>query len=179
MLKRKIMCLSLARLRHTLGRKLLNGGKFRIDSSFDLHDVIHMVENTIISPKLVKFLDLVVQTTIWIIWKFKNNMVLSKQHPSKNLLLNDIKLMSYTWISSRYRKACLNWQDQVAPRELMFGSCKDFNKKFYNSLGMDIKEMDIIKAKTDKAEHEKERVHKRREFVSKRSIKVNNGQPTK
>ncbi|GJX74579.1 hypothetical protein Tco_0313174, partial [Tanacetum coccineum] len=35
--------------------------------------------------------------------------------------------------------------------------------------GTDIKEMDIIKAKTDKAKHEKERVHKRREFVSKRT----------
>ncbi|GJW61543.1 hypothetical protein Tco_0110878 [Tanacetum coccineum] len=67
-----------------------------------------MAENTTISPKLVKFLDVVVQTTIWIIWKFRNNMVFSKKRPSKNLLLNDIKLMSYTWISSRYRKACLN-----------------------------------------------------------------------
>ncbi|GKE58817.1 RNA-directed DNA polymerase, eukaryota, reverse transcriptase zinc-binding domain protein, partial [Tanacetum coccineum] len=83
--------------------------KIPYDSSFDLHDVIHMAENTTISPKLVKFLDVVVQTTIWIIWKFRNNMVFSKKRPSKNLLLNDIKLMSYTWISSRYRKACLNW----------------------------------------------------------------------
>ncbi|GKB43931.1 hypothetical protein Tco_0888873 [Tanacetum coccineum] len=40
-----------------------------------------------------------------------------------------------------------------------------------STLGTDIKEMDIIKAKMDKAKHEKERVYKRREFVSKRSIK--------
>ena len=77
--------------------------------SFDLHDVIHMADNSIIARKLVKFLDVVVQTTIWTIWKFRNNMVFSKKRPSKNLLLNDIKLMSFTWISSRYRKACLNW----------------------------------------------------------------------
>ncbi|GJS25048.1 reverse transcriptase domain-containing protein [Tanacetum coccineum] len=42
--------------------------------------------------------------------------------------------------------------------------------------GTDIKEMDIIKAKTDKSEHEKERVHKIREFLAKVN-KVNLGQP--
>ncbi|GKD39774.1 hypothetical protein Tco_1259981, partial [Tanacetum coccineum] len=47
---------------------------------------------------------------------------------------------------------------------------------------MDIKEMDKIKAKTDKAEHEKERVHKSRELSSygqQKSTLVNNGQLTK
>ncbi|GJS89127.1 RNA-directed DNA polymerase, eukaryota, reverse transcriptase zinc-binding domain protein [Tanacetum coccineum] len=83
--------------------------KIPYDSSFHLHDVIHMAENTIISPKLVKFLDVVVETPIWITMKFRNNMVFSKKRLSKNLLLNDIKLMSYAWVSSRYRKACLNW----------------------------------------------------------------------
>ncbi|GKC38147.1 RNA-directed DNA polymerase, eukaryota, reverse transcriptase zinc-binding domain protein [Tanacetum coccineum] len=53
--------------------------KIPYDSSFDLNDVIHMGDNTIISPKLVKFLDVVVQTTIWTIWKFRNNMVFSKK----------------------------------------------------------------------------------------------------
>ncbi|GJR64355.1 putative reverse transcriptase domain-containing protein [Tanacetum coccineum] len=44
--------------------------------------------------------------------------------------------------------------------------------------GTDIKEMDIIKAKTDKAEHEKERVHESRELSSygqQKSTLVNNG----
>ncbi|GJU83972.1 hypothetical protein Tco_1291518 [Tanacetum coccineum] len=46
----------------------------------------------------------------------------------------------------------------------------------------DIKEMDKIKAKTDKAEHEKERVHKSQELSSygqQKSTLVNNGQLTK
>ncbi|GJS26730.1 retrovirus-related pol polyprotein from transposon TNT 1-94 [Tanacetum coccineum] len=38
--------------------------------------------------------------------------------------------------------------------------------KYRGMIGTDIKEMDIIKAKTDKAEHEKERVHKSRELSS-------------
>ncbi|GJV33143.1 hypothetical protein Tco_1393543 [Tanacetum coccineum] len=48
--------------------------------------------------------------------------------------------------------------------------------------GTDIKEMDKIKAKTDKAEHEKERVNKSRELSSygqQKSTLVNNGQLTK
>ncbi|GJW32111.1 hypothetical protein Tco_0052143 [Tanacetum coccineum] len=50
------------------------------------------------------------------------------------------------------------------------------------SEGTDIKEMDIIKAKTDKAEHEKEKVYKSRELSSygqQKSTLVNNGQLTK
>ncbi|GJW33398.1 RNA-directed DNA polymerase, eukaryota, reverse transcriptase zinc-binding domain protein [Tanacetum coccineum] len=60
-------------------KEFIKWRKIPHDSSFDLHDMIHMADNTIISQKLIKFLDVVVQTTIWTIWKSRNNMVFSKK----------------------------------------------------------------------------------------------------
>ncbi|GJU93321.1 ribonuclease H-like domain-containing protein [Tanacetum coccineum] len=53
--------------------------------------------------------------------------------------------------------------DHVGEVETVYGSLK---VTLLSGDGTDIKEMDIIKAKTDKAEHEKERVHKSRELSS-------------
>ncbi|GJS27794.1 hypothetical protein Tco_0488414 [Tanacetum coccineum] len=50
-------------------------------------------------------------------------------------------------------------------KELMVSVLKDPEIE-HIALGTDIKEMDIMKAKTDKAEHEKERVHKSQELSS-------------
>ncbi|GJS46082.1 retrovirus-related pol polyprotein from transposon TNT 1-94 [Tanacetum coccineum] len=58
----------------------------------------------------------------------------------------------------------------------------DTYNQVFGYIGTDIKEMDKIKAKTDKAEHEKERVHKSQELSShgqQKSTLVNNGQLTK
>ncbi|GKA36926.1 RNA-directed DNA polymerase, eukaryota, reverse transcriptase zinc-binding domain protein, partial [Tanacetum coccineum] len=66
-----------------------------------LMDVIQLADNAPIASNHSKFLDVVVQTTIWSIWKFRNDMAFSHVRPRKDLLLNDIKLMSYNWISSR------------------------------------------------------------------------------
>ncbi|GJY65640.1 zinc finger, CCHC-type, retrotransposon gag domain protein [Tanacetum coccineum] len=71
--------------------------------AINLADRVHMPNH------LVGFFDAVVQLTMWFLWRFQNDMSFSFKRPSKDLILNDIKLASYKWISSRVRTVRLNW----------------------------------------------------------------------
>ncbi|GKD50077.1 RNA-directed DNA polymerase, eukaryota, reverse transcriptase zinc-binding domain protein [Tanacetum coccineum] len=51
-----------------------------------------------ILPKLKKPFNVVVNTTLWHHWNFKNNAIFSSKYPRKELLLNDIKLSSFNCI---------------------------------------------------------------------------------
>ncbi|GJY92585.1 EGF-like calcium-binding protein [Tanacetum coccineum] len=53
--------------------------------------------------------DVVVQTTLWILWRFQNETCFSSKRPSKQFILSDIKLSSFNSISCRLRKVHLNW----------------------------------------------------------------------
>ena len=72
-------------------------------------DAALLADRVLILPKLKKAFDVAVNTTLWHLWNFRNNAIFSPKRPRKELLLNDIKLSSFTWFSSRNRKASLNW----------------------------------------------------------------------
>ncbi|GJS84774.1 RNA-directed DNA polymerase, eukaryota, reverse transcriptase zinc-binding domain protein [Tanacetum coccineum] len=73
-----------------------------------LQDLVHLADHTPLGEKFTKFFDVVVQTTIWSIWRYRNNVIFSAKKPSKNLIFNDIKMHSFNWIVSRGRKVSLN-----------------------------------------------------------------------
>ncbi|GJS29678.1 gag-pol polyprotein, partial [Tanacetum coccineum] len=78
-----------------------------------LEDVISLSDHVLLETKFLNYFDVVVQTTIWHLWIFRNNTIFSQKRPQKSLLLNDIKLSSYTWITSRKKKNSLIKWDEI------------------------------------------------------------------
>ena len=74
-------------------------------------DMISLADRVPIATNQLKYFDVVVQTAIWHLWSYRNKVTFSVKRPSKDLIFNDIKLSSFTWISSRNKKASLNWLD--------------------------------------------------------------------
>ncbi|GJX30645.1 RNA-directed DNA polymerase, eukaryota, reverse transcriptase zinc-binding domain protein [Tanacetum coccineum] len=74
-----------------------------------LQDVISLADHSPLQSKSSRFFDAVVQTTIWSLWRFRNNTIFSTKRPSRVLLFNDIKTLSYHWITSRCRNSSFNW----------------------------------------------------------------------
>ncbi|GJY77676.1 putative reverse transcriptase domain-containing protein [Tanacetum coccineum] len=74
-----------------------------------LMDVVNLVDRVAIPTNHRAAFDVVVQTTLWILWRFRNETCFSPKRPSKELILNDIKLSSFNSISCRLGKAHLNW----------------------------------------------------------------------
>ncbi|GJT11855.1 RNA-directed DNA polymerase, eukaryota, reverse transcriptase zinc-binding domain protein [Tanacetum coccineum] len=58
-----------------------------------LQDLVHLADHTPLGEKFTKFFDVVVQTTIWSIWRYRNNVIFSAKKPSKDLIFNDIKML--------------------------------------------------------------------------------------
>ncbi|GJZ60497.1 probable L-type lectin-domain containing receptor kinase S.5 [Tanacetum coccineum] len=66
-----------------------------------LHDAICLADQTHFATKKKRLFDVVVQTTLSCLWRFRNHIIFSNKRPSKDLMLNDIKLLSFNWITSR------------------------------------------------------------------------------
>ncbi|GJS34885.1 putative RNA-directed DNA polymerase [Tanacetum coccineum] len=71
-----------------------------------LHDAICLADQTHFATKKKRLFDVVVQTTLSCLWRFRNHIIFSNKRPSKDLLLNDIKLLSFNWITSRLASHC-------------------------------------------------------------------------
>ncbi|GKB82937.1 hypothetical protein Tco_0949832 [Tanacetum coccineum] len=79
------------------------------------HDAAILAGRVLILPKLKKDFEVAVNTTLWHLWNFKNNAIFSPKCPRKELLLNDIKLSSFTWFLSRNRK-CVKMPQRVTTK---------------------------------------------------------------
>ncbi|GJS69973.1 zinc finger, CCHC-type containing protein [Tanacetum coccineum] len=83
----------------------------------DLPSLIKWADNTNLPTKSARIFDAVVQTTLWAIWNLRNRICFDSKPPRKDLIGNDIKLLSHLWISHRSRncKPCwLNWTSDPA-----------------------------------------------------------------
>ncbi|GJY83743.1 reverse transcriptase domain-containing protein [Tanacetum coccineum] len=92
-------------------KDILHWWNFSGISITHLEDVISLSDHVLLEIKFLNYFDVVVQTTIWHLWIFRNKTIFSQKRPQKSLLLNDIKLSSYTWITSRKKKNSLSWID--------------------------------------------------------------------
>ncbi|GKB67983.1 RNA-directed DNA polymerase, eukaryota, reverse transcriptase zinc-binding domain protein, partial [Tanacetum coccineum] len=63
-----------------------------------LQDVFQLADDSPLEVKFSRFFDAVIQTTIWSLWRFRNNVIFSLNKPSKDLLFNDIMILSFNWI---------------------------------------------------------------------------------
>lgn len=91
--------------------KVLSWWNIHNISISSLTDAINLADNVPLAANLRGPFDVVVQTTLWCIWRFRNEMSFSQKRPSMELILNEIKLSSFNWISCRLRKAHLSWID--------------------------------------------------------------------
>ncbi|GJV95342.1 hypothetical protein Tco_1546919 [Tanacetum coccineum] len=66
-----------------------------------LMDAVNLADRVAIPTNHRAAFDVVVQTTLWILWRFRNETCFSSKRPSKRLILNDIKLSSFNSISCR------------------------------------------------------------------------------
>ncbi|GKD50972.1 RNA-directed DNA polymerase, eukaryota, reverse transcriptase zinc-binding domain protein [Tanacetum coccineum] len=78
----------------------------RIDN---LNDIFSLASRSNLSPFHTKVLDAVIHSTLWILWKFRNNSFFSSTRPKRSLILNDVEHLSFIWISNKARNVTLNW----------------------------------------------------------------------
>ena len=57
--------------------------------------------------------DVVVQTTTWVIWRFRNRVCFDLKPPRKDTLEEEIKLLSHSWITHRLKKSHPLWIDWI------------------------------------------------------------------
>ncbi|GJU61310.1 NB-ARC domains-containing protein [Tanacetum coccineum] len=75
----------------------------------NLNDVFSLSSRSNLTPKVSILFDAVVQSTLWFLWRFRNEFIFASKRPNKDLILNDIKHYTFVWISNRLRKVSCNW----------------------------------------------------------------------
>ncbi|GJU50880.1 RNA-directed DNA polymerase, eukaryota, reverse transcriptase zinc-binding domain protein [Tanacetum coccineum] len=76
-----------------------------------LEDVFSLVDRTPLEKRLTSFFDVTVNTTMWSLWNYRNKVIFNLKRPQKELILNEIKLSSFNWISSRSKNISFSWID--------------------------------------------------------------------
>ncbi|GJW18812.1 RNA-directed DNA polymerase, eukaryota, reverse transcriptase zinc-binding domain protein [Tanacetum coccineum] len=61
-----------------------------------LEDLVSLSDRVPLENKFKPFFDMVVNNTIWSLWKYRNKVLFNLKRPQKELILNEIKTMSYT-----------------------------------------------------------------------------------
>ena len=88
-----------------------------------LTDAINLADIIPLPAATTKFFDAVVQATLWTLWRFRNDMIFASKRPNKRLILDNIKLSSFTWCSSRQKKVPIKWIDWICNPCNAISSC--------------------------------------------------------
>ncbi|GJZ80126.1 hypothetical protein Tco_0644963 [Tanacetum coccineum] len=75
----------------------------------NLFEAITLADRANLTSTLTYLLDGVIQSAIWTLWRNRNEITFKKKRSNKDVILNDVKLHSFNWISSRYSKKFCNW----------------------------------------------------------------------
>ena len=74
----------------------------------NINDIFSLKDQVNFSPSTTKIFDAVIHSTIWILWRFRNDTTFALKRPSKDLILHDVKKFTFSWISNRIKKAKCN-----------------------------------------------------------------------
>ena len=75
----------------------------------NLLEGINLADRVPLRAAYIRFFDVVVQTTHWLLWRFRNDTTFATKKPNKPLIIENIKLASFSWISSRQKKVPFKW----------------------------------------------------------------------
>ncbi|GJU92351.1 putative reverse transcriptase domain-containing protein [Tanacetum coccineum] len=90
-------------------KKVLNWWNLDFMCPSSLTDLLCLADNVQIQAPLIKYFDVVMHTTIWLLWRFRNEFYFALKRSCKDLIFSDVVLYSFMWISSREKNASLNW----------------------------------------------------------------------
>ncbi|KAL8208310.1 hypothetical protein R6Q57_007722 [Mikania cordata] len=76
--------------------------------SMDLLEWHHFSQG---SKKWKKAIHAVILTMFWCLWKARNDIVFNMKQASLGKIIEEIKVLSYLWISSRSKTLTLSWDD--------------------------------------------------------------------
>nr|GEZ16205.1 transposon TX1 uncharacterized [Tanacetum cinerariifolium] len=74
------------------------------DHPKDLLNLIIWSDTLNLDNKVKDCLDVVIQTTMWVIWNYKNRICFDLKPPRKDTLIEKIKVSSHTWILHRNKR---------------------------------------------------------------------------
>ena len=79
----------------------------------DLPNLITWGDTANLQQSLKVCFDAVIQTTLWVIWRFRNRICFDAKPPRKDTLVDEIKILSHLWIKHRNRNFNPNWIEWI------------------------------------------------------------------
>ncbi|GJR46816.1 hypothetical protein Tco_1314919 [Tanacetum coccineum] len=76
----------------------------RLCTLLDFRARLTLADRVPLPAASIRFFDVVVQTIHWLLWRFRNDTTFATKRPNKQLIIDDVKLSSFNWISSRQKK---------------------------------------------------------------------------
>nr|GEZ14970.1 putative RNA-directed DNA polymerase, eukaryota, reverse transcriptase zinc-binding domain protein [Tanacetum cinerariifolium] len=93
------------------------------DHPKDILNLIIWSDTLNLDNKIKACLDVVIQTTMWVIWNYRNRICFNLKPPRKDTLMEEIKVSSHTWILHRNKRFKPNWNDWVLNTIYSCNSC--------------------------------------------------------
>ena len=80
-----------------------------LPSEVTIRSLMEWGDNSGLEMENKRHLEAVIMVVFWSLWRFRNALVFGVVKPRKDELFDDIRTMSYFWITNRRRKHYLDW----------------------------------------------------------------------
>lgn len=74
-----------------------------------INELLEWVDSCNSRLKRKQVLEVIVETSIWVLWKFRNNMIFGSTKMKKSSLFDLVVLHSFEWVTARNKNFCINW----------------------------------------------------------------------
>ena len=71
------------------------------------------IDSSNLNDKKRKVLEAVVDTTLWMLWRYRNDVVFEGNMIRKSFIFDYVHEFSFLWVSSRQKRFSINWTNWV------------------------------------------------------------------